>query len=266
MRLKYAVVLSIMFACFASASVAAEPANGTTQEQSTESSAKKSAQSFSDTTARRRAPADFNRKVFFRNKLELSLETGGLPLNTPLLLGPLIGDNFSREKGLPDYTLIPTSLMLRWQLYDPHGPSFLRGTTEFSFGGVYAAIVQGPESMFVGPLIGLRYYFVQPGAKVVPYVDLRGGLGYTDAAGPWEVAHHQPDVGQGQDFTFTFSMGAGLRYDFNSRYSVSLALSYMHLSNMYLSEPKYYNHGVNTLGGLVGFNVGLNDLFKRARE
>lgn len=189
-----------------------------------------------------------------------------LPFNTPLLVGPLIGDSFKRPpKGWsPYYTLIPGILSLRWQLYDPRGPSFLRGNTDFTFGGVYTAITEGPESVFVGPLIGLRYNFVQPNWRMVPYVELRGGLGYTDAKGPGEVAHHKPDIGQGQDFTFTFLIGAGWRYNFSPRYSASLGVEYMHVSNMYLSEPKYYNHGINVAGPIVGFNVGLNDLLRNS--
>jgi len=160
--------------------------------------------------------------------------------------------------------LIPGILSLRWQLYDPRGPWFLSGNTDFTFGGVYTAITEGPESVFVGPLIGLRYNFVQPNWRVMPNVELRGGLGYTDAKGPGEVAHNKPDIGQGQDLTFTFLIGAGWRYNLSPRYSASLGVEYMHVSNMYLSEPKYYNHGINVAGPIVGFNVGLNDLFRNS--
>jgi hypothetical protein len=37
----------------------------------------------------------------------------------------------------------------------------------------------------------------------------------------------------------------------------------MHISNLYMSEPKYINHGVNVVGPMLGFNVGLNGLFRR---
>ena len=141
----------------------------------------------------------------------------------------------------------------------------MRGNTDVTFGGLYTAITEGPESFFAGPLIGLRYNFIQPNWRMVPYVELRGGLGYTDAKGPGEVAHHRSDIGQGQDLTFTFLMGAGWRYNFTPRYSASLGVEYMHVSNMYLSEPKYHNHGINVAGPIVGFNVGLNDLLQNLR-
>jgi hypothetical protein len=213
-------------------------------------------------------PEDFNREIYYKNKLEFSAEGAVLPFNTPLLLGPVLGYNFDRgRKGwTPYYTLMPAILSLRWQLYDPMGPGFLRGNTDFSFGGVCAAITEGPESIFAGPLIGLRYNFVQPNWRLVPYVELRGGLGYTDAKGPGEVAHHKPDIGQGQDFTFTFMLGTGVRYNFSPRYSASLGLAYMHISNCYLSEPEYLNHGVNVAGPIAGFNIGLNDLFRSSIE
>jgi hypothetical protein len=36
----------------------------------------------------------------------------------------------------------------------------------------------------------------------------------------------------------------------------------MRLSNMYRSEAKYSNHGINVVGPIAGFNVGLNDLLQ----
>lgn len=200
---------------------------------------------------------DFNREIFYKNKLELAFDTGWLWYNTPLILDPFIGDKFQREPGLPSYTLVPLDLTLRWHLYDPCGPSILRGNTDFSFGGSYTDIEKGPESRYVAMLIGLRYNFVQPNWRLVPYLELRGGLGWTDAQQPNEVAHGKPGIGQGQDFTFTFMMGGGFRYDFNPTWSATVGVNYMHVSNMYLSEPKYYNHGINVLGPCFGVNVAL---------
>ncbi len=202
-------------------------------------------------------PADFNREIYYKNKLELALDEGWLWFNTPLVLNPLLGEKYNREPGLPNYTLAPLILSLRWQIYDINGRSFWRGNTDFTFGASYTAIVKGPESYYVPLIAGLRYNFVQPNWKIAPYLEIRGGMGFTDARQPWEVAHHQKAIGQGQDFTFTFMLGGGIRYNFNPRYSMSVACTYMHISNMYLSEPKYYNHGINVLGPSIGFNVTL---------
>jgi long-subunit fatty acid transport protein len=111
--------------------------------------------------------------------------------------------------------------------------------------------------LFAAALAGVRYNFVQPNWRIVPYGELRFGMGFTDARQPNEKRLHEHLVGQGQDFTFTFMLGAGFRYDINERYSVSAGVNYMHISNMYMSEPRYYNHGVNVMGPQVGLNVGL---------
>ena len=75
---------------------------------------------------------DFNRQIYYKNKLELAFDTGWLWYNTPLILEPIIGEKFSREPGLPNYSLMPLNLSLRWHLYDICGPSILRGNTDFT--------------------------------------------------------------------------------------------------------------------------------------
>jgi Lipid A 3-O-deacylase (PagL) len=204
-----------------------------------------------------RDTSDPNRAIYYRNKLEASFDVGFYPWNVPLLFDPLIGQGWSRDKGTVNYTLIPLSLQLRWHLTDIGGRSFWRGNTELTFGGNYTSIAQGPESYYGAVLAGVRYNFVQPGWKLVPYTDLRGGFGWTNAQQPYEQAHHQRWVGQGQDFTFNFIWGLGMRYNFNPRYSISAGLAYMHISNFYLSEPKYINHGINVIGPNWGLNVAL---------
>lgn len=200
---------------------------------------------------------DFNRKIFYKNKLEFEFETGWLWYNTPLFLNPILGEAFKRNPNTVDYTLNPYILGLRWQLYDISGRSFWRGNTEVNLAGTGTVIAQGPETLFAAALAGARYNFVQPNWRLVPYTELRFGMGFTDARQPNEKRLGKVQVGQGQDFTFTFMLGAGVRYDINERYSVSAGVSYMHISNLYMSEPRYYNHGVNVLGPQVGLNVGL---------
>lgn len=200
---------------------------------------------------------DFNRKIYYRNKLEASFDVGYYPWNVPFVFDPLIGQCCRRSQGTTDYSLIPLTLQLRWQLTDIMGRSFWRGNPEFTVGGSYTSIAQGPESYYGAFVIGARYNFVQPDWKFVPYTDVHGGFGWTNAQQPYEQAHNLPWVGQGQDFTFTFQWGIGLRYNFNPRFSASAGICYMHISNAYLSEPKYINHGINNVGPNWGFNVAL---------
>ena len=200
---------------------------------------------------------DFNQGIYYRNKLELSFSSGCLFYNTPLLLSPIIGDKFSRLPWLPHYVIIPLMFSLRWHLYGIKGRSFWRGNTDFGLSASYNVIAHGPESYYASLGSGLRYNFVQPNWRVVPYTELRIGLGFTDAAQPYQVAHNELPTGQGQDFTFTIILGGGVRYNFSPRYSMSAGIEYMHISNAYLSEPKYYNHGVNVVGPSLGFNFAL---------
>ena len=81
------------------------------------------------------------------------------------------------------------------------------------------------------------------------------GLGRIDANRPEGVPY-----AQGQDVTFTVMWGGGVRYNLNPRYSIgSIAggLNYMHVSNAYLSQPKYLDYGINVYGPMFGLNIKL---------
>ncbi len=192
----------------------------------------------SDDTLRDSKSADFNRDIYYRNKLEFSLEGGWLPFN--VWTWPL------------HYTLVPTIASLRWQLSGVRGPKFLRGNTDFTFGGSYTAIPRGAETRYFAFIYGIRRNFVQPRWRIVPYFEMRGGIGDINAKGPDGVLY-----AQGQDLTFTFITGGGARYNFNPRYSIAAGLTYMHISNAYLSQPRYTDYGINVMGPIFGINVRL---------
>jgi hypothetical protein len=192
-------------------------------------------------------PADSNSKIYYKNKLEIAFDAGLLPYNMPCLFNFVQGDKWW---GPPlHYTLVPLSLSLRWHLYDPCGPSFLRGNIDITFSGSYTVIPRGPESLYAAFISGVRYNFVQSNCRIAPYIEGRAGLGYTDSKSRDGVLY-----AQGQDFTFTIILGGGIRYNFNPRYSASVGITYMHISNAFLS--KAYNYGINVYGPTIGFNVG----------
>ena len=141
-----------------------------------------------------------------------------------------------------DYKLATQIVSARYQLSEPDGPLFLRGYLELTGGLVATAIVEGPESYFFGGVLGFRYNFVQPGWRLIPYFEARGGPGITDA--------RVQDYTQQQDFTFTYLIGAGLRYEINSRCSVNIGAIDQHMSNFYLAER---NFGFDSIGVSVGF-------------
>ena len=196
-------------------------------------------------------PADSNRNIYYKNKLEFSLETGWLPLNIPWPFDFLLGDAYNQTP--LKYTLVPVIASLRWQMDDVRGPSILRGNWDLTVSGAFTVIPRGPETHYSAYDMGIRRNFVRRNWKTAPYFDLRLGLGNIDAKGPKGVVW-----AQGQDFTFTFMLGSGIRYNFNSRYAISAGINFMHVSNFYLSEPKYTNYGINVYGPMIGLNMRLS--------
>lgn len=194
---------------------------------------------------------DFNRDIYYKDKLEFSSETGWLPINIPFVFDFLLGDSYN-ETPLK-YTLVPNLESLRWQMDDVGGPGILRGNWELEISGAFTAIPRGPETHYGAYIMGIRRNFVHPNWRVVPYFDGHLGLGGIDAKGPKGVPW-----AQGQDFTFTLMMGSGVRYNFSARWAISAGLSYMHISNLYLSEPRFLNYGINVWGPMVGiyFRLG----------
>jgi hypothetical protein len=197
-----------------------------------------------------RPAPDFNTDIYYRNKLEFSLDTGALPINIPFVFDVFVGGNYS-QKPL-HYTLVPTFASLRWHLGNVRGPRVLRGNTDLIASLSFTAIPRGPETRYGAFDLGLRRNFVPRNWRATPYAEFRLGAGIINAKGPDGNFY-----AQGQDFTFTLWLGAGVRYNFNPRYSITLGPAYMHVSNAYLSEPKHLDNGINVCGAIVGFNMRL---------
>jgi len=208
-----------------------------------------------DEKLRSSKPADFNRDIYYRNKLEFSLDVGWLPINIPFPFDFMTGDNYNSYP--LKYTLVPVMVSLRWHLGDLKGPWALRGNWDLTASGSVAAIPRGPETRYFAYMMAMRRNFVQRNWKASPYFDWRAGLGNIDAKGPDGVKY-----AQGQDFTFTLSMASGVRYNFNSRYGISAGLGWMHISNANLSQgpPPHWgirNYGINVVGPTFGLDVRL---------
>jgi len=185
--------------------------------------------------------------------LEFSLESGWLPINIPFVFDVFLGDGYTMTPRR--YTLVPIIAGLRWHMNDVGSPWILRGNWDMSFTGSVTAIPSGPETRYFSYIMGIRRNFVPRRGKIAPYFDYRLGMGNIDAAGPKGVPWSQ-----GQNFTFTMNMGSGARYNVTPRYSIVAGLNWMHISNLYLSEPKYHNYGINVYGPLIGLDVRLGKL------
>jgi len=182
--------------------------------------------------------SESNTAIYERGRWEFGLESAYTFVIVP---NPFFGIAGQYNKNPRDYKLATQILAARYQFANPGGPLFLRGSLEMSGILVGSAIVEGPESYFFGLGIGFRYYFIQPGARLVPYLEVRGGPGWTDSRGM--------RFAQQQDFTFTYILGAGVRYDVNRRWSLTASVIDQHLSNAYLTKP---NYGFDS----VGFSLG----------
>jgi len=187
---------------------------------------------------------DSNERYYYKHRTELSLETGALWINTPFVFDVFVGGDYKHNP--LHYTLVPIFPAVRWTPGRVSGPGPLRGNTELTASFSLTVIARGPETAYGAFDLGFRRNFIQRNWKVVPYFDGWLGMGFINAAGP-----HGNPLAQGQDFTFTVGMGTGLRYQFNDRYGASLAGNYMHVSNLYLSEPQYIDNGINVVGATV---------------
>ena len=217
--------------------------------QTTKSSAQDSTNQLSNETLRVPKP-DFNKEIYYKNRLDLSFESGWLPINIPFVFDFLLGDGYNMTP--LKYTLVPNIASLRWQLDSVRGPWILRGNWDLSFSGALVVIPRGPETHYGAYIMGIRRNFVRPHWRIAPYVDGRLGLGDINAKEPLGV-----EFAQGQNFTFTVNLGSGIRYNFNPRFSISAGMNYMHISNLYLSQPKYLDYGINVYGPMAGIEIRL---------
>jgi opacity protein-like surface antigen len=129
-------------------------------------------------------------------------------------------------------------------LSDIHGDGILRGNFEFLgevFGG---GIFSGPGDALVGADIFLRYNFVQPQSKIVPFIQVGGGGVYSDAAGDDPI---QRNIGS--DWSFVLEAEIGVRYHLSPRLAITTGVEYRHISN---ADTADRNQGLNSLGGVIG--------------
>ena len=141
------------------------------------------------------------------------------------------------KKNPQDYEFITEILSARYRLTETGGPLFLRGNLECSIGPIFTAIVHGPESYFAGAVGGFRYNFIQPGARLIPYLELRGGIGKCDSRKIYKSMQ--------SDATLSYLLGAGLRYELSSRWSVAVGVMDQHLSTGFFASRDY---GADALG------------------
>jgi opacity protein-like surface antigen len=129
---------------------------------------------------------------------------------------------------------------IRWGVI--RSDSWLRGYHQFYMSAVLEPIFRGIENHYFGFNLGMRYNFVQPNSRLVPYIS--GGVG-----GGWIDSHPEIPGGQGQDFTFNILSAAGISYNVNDHWKIDVGALYQHLSNGGQTDP---NPSVNLFGPQIG--------------
>jgi lipid A 3-O-deacylase len=129
---------------------------------------------------------------------------------------------------------------VRWGVV--HRDVWFRGYNQFYVSAIAEPIFRGIENHYFGLNLGMRYNFIRPGSRLVPYVS--GGLGLG-----WIDSHPEIPGGQGQDFTFNILSAAGISYELNDHWKLNAGVLYQHLSNAGQTDP---NPSLNLFGPQVG--------------
>jgi hypothetical protein len=173
----------------------------------------------------------------------------------PARPGPFDGGTWELQGGAGEFCSFSTTSAKRqtinYQLEDvrlglmidsPRLGGCLRGNDEVMLEVFGGPTTKGPSGFLAGGSLLWRYNFVQPDAKLIPYIQIGGGaLGNNIYEGLG-----QREIGEG--FEFVLQGGLGLRYMINDRWSVAAEAGYRHISNAGLAAR---NEGLNSIGGLM---------------
>jgi lipid A 3-O-deacylase len=131
---------------------------------------------------------------------------------------------------------------VRWGINESDG--WLRGYNQFYVLAMAEPIFSGPENHYFGFSTGMRYNFVRPNWRLVPYISGGVGLGWIDS-------HANIPGAQGQDFTFNILTAVGVAYEISERWKLNIGVLYEHFSNAGQTSP---NPSTNLLGPQIGLN------------
>jgi hypothetical protein len=143
----------------------------------------------------------------------------------------------------PRITFLEGDVRVGLIVSDTIGCSFYRGNFEILLDGFVAGVTHGPGNWLAGGRVFGRYNFTQPGARLVPYLQVSGGAFGNDIYRD----HTQKIIGGG--FEFTTGVSIGVRFLISRHYGLLLEGGYQHISNADI-YPR--NAGLNTLGAQAG--------------
>ena len=148
--------------------------------------------------------------------------------------------------GRPVMNYAQGDVSLGWMLTSPSplfGWDCLRGNWEGLVNGFGAGITKGQGGFLAGGRLILRYNFVQPDVRWVPFFQIgAGGLGDN-------VYLHQDQRLVGSGFEFTLVSECGLRYFITPKWAAMVTIDFEHISN---ANTACRNLGINAGGGMFG--------------
>ncbi|HLX72339.1 MAG TPA: acyloxyacyl hydrolase [Verrucomicrobiae bacterium] len=164
--------------------------------------------------------------LFVRGKYELNLSSG-------VMFSPIGADH---ARPTLNYTL--SGLELGWMLTDVNRSGWLAGNVELAGEVIGGAAFYGPGNYLAGGTAWARYNFVQPGWRVIPYIQGGAGLEAIDMDSELIGGH----------FAFNLNIGAGARYLVDNNWSINVECLYQHLSNATIHQ---HDVGINAVGPML---------------
>jgi len=161
------------------------------------------------------------------------------------IAGYLVSPLFARSSR-PALRYVQSELSLGSMLSAPAplwGRNWLRGNWE-ALGNVFAmGVTTEPSGFLSGGRLLLRYNFVQPQARWVPFLQIGAGV-----LGDNLYQHNnQRLIGSGVEFSLVAD--AGIRYFFTPKWAAVFTADFEHISN---ANTASRNVGVNAGGGMLG--------------
>jgi lipid A 3-O-deacylase len=179
------------------------------------------------------SPVDCFAEAFAKHRG--TLQVAGGAYFSPVGVGPRVQ---------PKFDFAPIDVRLGCMLYSPCPDNCcLRGNVEALLELTTAPVTDGFGSIVIGPTLLLRYNFVQPDWRVVPYLQGGGGFIYNDGY------RDKTQRALGQAGEFYLQATGGFHFLLNPHWSFDIEGGYIHISNAGTNER---NGGINALGGSLG--------------
>ena len=156
--------------------------------------------------------------------------------------GITAGGGHSVAGGTSDTGVFNANVRLGYVLTQEHGPGALKGTLEYAAEVTPVNVIFQQTNVYgfsFTPVL-LKWNFTS-GQKVVPYLEVGGGVLFTSS-----------DVPAGtNDVNFTPQAAFGLQFFRRENRAVSAAVRYVHISSAGLAAP---NPGINTVQFTLGYH------------